>query len=92
MAAVAARLRSYGVVEGVLKSGADGPYSLRGDMARPEFLPAPVVVDTTAAGDSFNGAFMASYLSGNSIEDAMLQGHRCACEVIACSGAIVPRS
>jgi len=56
----------------VLKMGERGAYVSGGDVS---FLhvPAHVVraVDTTAAGDAFNGAFAAALMRGNSIEQAV---------------------
>lgn len=47
--------------------------------------------DTTGAGDSFNGAFLAALLMGASPEDAVRAGHRLAGAVIRHQGAIIPR-
>jgi 2-dehydro-3-deoxygluconokinase len=46
------------------------------------------VVDTTAAGDAFNAGFIASQLRGESIEDSILSGNRCAAFVIGRHGAL----
>jgi len=89
---VLSRLRECGVVDGVLKRGAAGPCNLNGDSA-PELTTAKVdVIDTTAAGDSFNGAYLASRLLGASEADAMQAGHQCAATVIGYAGAIIPKS
>ncbi len=52
---------------------------------------APVqnVVDTTAAGDSFNGAFLASYCSGASLAEAIRAGQECSAAVVGTRGALV---
>lgn len=77
--------------DGALKRGSHGPLSLGPiDEAKVSFQPSPKVVDTTAAGDSFNGAYLAARLTGLSQEQALLAGHRCASHVVQYPGAIVP--
>ena len=89
-AAVLQRLAGFGCTDGALKRGADGPVSLRGDVAQ-SYPPAPRVVDTTAAGDSFNGAYLAAILQGQPEAQALVAGHTSACHVIGHRGAIVPK-
>lgn len=48
------------------------------------------VVDTTAAGDSFAAAYLASRLGGASPGDAARAGHRLASQVVRYRGAIIP--
>lgn len=91
--AVLARLRDWGCRSGALKCGADGPLPLDERLAgTQQFSPADHVVDTTAAGDSFNGAYLAAVLMGRREAVAMEWGHRTASDVIAQPGAIVARS
>lgn len=87
--AVTARFQGYGGT-GALKRGADGPLSI-GEPVTQAYTPAPCVVDTTAAGDSFNGGYLAALLSGASQADALHAGHACAAHVVQFHGAIVPR-
>lgn len=89
-AAVLARLRAYGLGEGVLKRGARGPLPLNGE---PPLAvdPATDVVDSTAAGDSFNAGYLAARLDGRDQDTAMRAGHELALRVIAQRGAILPR-
>lgn len=89
--AVLARLRGYGLNEGALKRGADGPLALDADVPVQKFPRADRVVDTTAAGDSFNGGYLAALLTGASAAEAMAQGHALAMRVIGHPGAIVPK-
>ena len=79
--------------DGALKRGAAGPLSLSPiDQATLSFAPSPKVVDTTAAGDSFNGAYLAARLTGAPQEQALMAGHRCASHVVEYPGAIVPHA
>ncbi|QJI37296.1 MULTISPECIES: sugar kinase [unclassified Pseudomonas] len=80
------------IAEVVLKRGADACL-IRCEDERFE-VPALVVekvVDTTAAGDSFSAAYLASRLKGGSPQDAALAGHRLASRVIQVPGALIPR-
>ena len=96
-AALLERLYSYGITQGALKRGEDGPLSLTEpknstNEKRPEWLNTPVsVVDTTAAGDSFNAGYLSAYLSDGKQDDALRAGHACASRVIAHRGAIIPK-
>ena len=84
------RLRSCGLKHGVLKRGARGPLSLSGQrFPRADYPVAEKVVDTTAAGDSFNGGYLAALYSGATQREAMISGHKLAVEVIRNAGAIV---
>ncbi len=50
----------------------------------------PQVVDTTAAGDSFAGAYLASRLSGMPAAEAAAAGNRLAARVVQHRGAVIP--
>jgi len=92
-AQVQARLAGWGVAQGALKCGALGPLPLgQGWGAGMRFAPAPRVVDTTAAGDSFNGGYLGALVSGAKPEDAALAGHAFARAVVQQRGAIVPQA
>ena len=88
--AVAARLNALGATNGAMKRGAEGPLDLSG--AHVFSVPTePInVVDTTAAGDSFNAGYLAAIALGQSEQQAMEAGHRLAAKVIAAPGAIIP--
>ena len=66
---------------GALKRGDIGPMSV-GSVVDDTYPAAANAVDTTAAGDSFNGAYIAAHLTGVSQIGALMQGHMCAREVI----------
>jgi 2-dehydro-3-deoxygluconokinase len=87
------RYRTGGVVEIAVKDGAGGVFIWEGDDLR--HLPPPrnvAPLDTTAAGDSFNAAYLAARLAGRSPGEAVMAGHRLAAIVISERGAIVPEA
>jgi 2-dehydro-3-deoxygluconokinase len=49
------------------------------------------LVDTTAAGDSFNAGYLASRLDGGTPQHAAAEGHRLAGRVIQYPGALIAR-
>ncbi|MGB3243768.1 MAG: sugar kinase [Sulfitobacter sp.] len=74
---------------GALKRGEAGPISL-GETVD-QFYPASKrVVDTTAAGDSFNGGYLGRILTGASQAEALRAGHELASKVVQYRGAIIP--
>ncbi|MEL7184165.1 MAG: sugar kinase [Pseudomonadota bacterium] len=89
-AAVLARLTGAGATFGALKRGAVGPISLVGDALTPPPAPVTTVVDSTAAGDSFNAGFLAALVQGGDIQACMRAGHTLAARVIQHRGAILP--
>ena len=90
--AAMARLKGYGLSQGALKCGSGGPRSLAESTIVQTYAPAPKVVDSTAAGDSFNGGYLSAFLRGGSQAEALLAGHNCAREVVQHKGAIIPIS
>ena len=83
------RFRGYGLRQGALKCAAAGPVGLSQTNPRPDVPAAKTVVDTTAAGDSFNAGFLAALAEAQSDEAAMIAGHKLAVQVIGKPGAIV---
>lgn len=87
----AQRLQGLGIPEVVVKSGGDGAFVAEDGLQ--QHVPAPrkvEPVDTTAAGDSFNAAYLAARRSGASPVDAAEFGNQLAAVVIQHRGAIVP--
>ena len=86
---VIARLRSWGISRGALKCGNAGPVDLGPEGHALNVPAAENVVDTTAAGDSFNAGYLAATTAGRSSIRAMKAGHVLALKVIGKRGAIV---
>jgi 2-dehydro-3-deoxygluconokinase len=87
------RLQAFGIGEIVVKNGPNGALVASGGQR--ELIPVPEVVqpvDTTAAGDSFNAAYLAERLSGTAPAEAAAAAHRLAGEKIRHRGAIMPRA
>jgi 2-dehydro-3-deoxygluconokinase len=87
------RLQAFGIGEIAVKNGANS--ALVATAHGREQVPVPQVVepvDTTAAGDSFNAAYLAARLAGEAPAPAAATAHRLASEVIRHRGAIVPRA
>lgn len=92
-AATLDRLLGLGVREVAIKNGGEGALMAGGDMA-PVLVPVPApveLVDTTAAGDSFNAGYFAGRRRGLAPAEAALLGHRLAGIVVGHRGAIVHR-
>jgi 2-dehydro-3-deoxygluconokinase len=86
------RMQAFGIGEIVVKNGPNSALVAAGD--RHEFVPCIEVsdaVDTTAAGDSFNAAYMAARLNGENPAAAASAGHKLAAEKVRHRGAIMPR-
>ena len=89
---VASWFKSVGVVQTVLKRGSRGP-RLVGKVEKDcKFFNSKNVIDTTAAGDSFNAGFLASQFTGSSAIESANYGHQLANFVISQQGAICTKS
>ena len=85
------KLNNLGVTETVIKLGGKG--CLIETDQEPVEIPAlkvDAIVDTTGAGDSFNGGYLSARINGDSILKAAGKGHRYAAQVIQQRGAVVP--
>ncbi|WP_187970804.1 sugar kinase [Aquibium microcysteis] len=87
----ATRLKQAGVSEIVVKDGADPALVVWADGN--ETIPAVGVenpVDTTGAGDSFNGGYLAARLAGDAPDRAVRKAHAVAAAVVQVRGALAP--
>ena len=87
------RLQAFGIGEIAVKNGRHS--ALVASEGNREFVPVMEVVeplDTTAAGDSFNAAYLAARLCGDTPTAAASAGHRLAAQKIRHRGAIMPRT
>jgi 2-dehydro-3-deoxygluconokinase len=87
----AMRIAKAGVGEVVVKNGEE-PALIWTDGVR-DLVPAihvPSPVDTTGAGDSFNGAYLSARLAGSSPIEAAQAAHRVAAAVVQVRGALAP--
>lgn len=87
---VAARLHGLGVRRGAMKRGAEGPLDLASGRTLNDLPNVEHVIDSTAAGDSFNAGFLAAVIQGHNDLDAARAGHELAAKVICHRGAIIP--
>lgn len=90
-AATVRRLHGLGVEEVAVKCGPEPSLvSQGGQQTRVAVERRITPVDTTAAGDSFNAAYLAARLTGAEPAAAAAAGHRLAARVISVKGAIIP--
>ncbi|WP_312415314.1 sugar kinase [Shinella sp.] len=87
-----ARYRALGVADLVVKDGAEGATLVFGEeRSHAPSAKVETIVDTTSAGDSFNGAFLARLATGASPQDAARFAANVAAAVIQHHGALVVR-
>ena len=87
------RLQAFGIGEIVVKNGPNSALVVAGNAS--EFVPVPEVVvpiDSTAAGDSFNAAYLAARVLDRRPSEAAAAAHRLAAQVIRHRGALMPRA
>ncbi|XPF96386.1 sugar kinase [Colwellia sp. RE-S-Sl-9] len=86
-------MKKFNVNEQVIKCGKDGVYAY--DEENKEyhlpFTPAAKQIDSTAAGDSFAGTYLAARLKGEGIQEALVSAARVASIVVQHHGAIVDK-
>lgn len=90
LSACAARWRAAGAGEVIVKNGG-GEMLVVDDHQRLTLQVEKVTpLDTTGAGDSFNGGYLAARLQGADLRAAALAGHAMSRQVIAHRGALMP--
>ena len=92
--ATAKRYQAEGARRVIVKNGSEDVTfaGSSGEVSRFSVPSVEQVVDTTAAGDSFNAGYLASELNGASVQDAVSAGARLAGRVIGVRGALVPNA
>lgn len=87
------RYAALGVTEVVVKNGAAPPciWQAGGQEAHPA-LPPVQPLDTTGAGDAFNGGYIAARLNGAAPGAAALLAHALAARVVRHPGALLPQA
>lgn len=87
--ATARRMAAAGVGEIVVKNGTDPAFLMAaGTSSDIAASPSPNPVDTTGAGDAFNGAYLAMRLAGLAPSDAVTVAHRVAAKSVETRGAL----
>lgn len=88
-AATMTRYRSLGVPEVVVKDGKQPTlFACDTEVGTSPVIPA-LAVDTTGAGDSFNGTYLAARLGGMTLAKAVAQAQRVSAAVVGQRGALI---
>ena len=80
-------LRASGVQNVIITMGSDGAYVLNDDLDERVSASPTNVVDTTAAGDTFNGALLVALNEGKSLKASIEFGHKAAAYSVGILGA-----
>jgi 2-dehydro-3-deoxygluconokinase len=92
VAETAARFRGLGAREVVVKDGLAAAFCVLDGLATAvPCCPVERPVDTTGAGDAFNGAFLAARLRGLPTPEAARIGHSVAAVAVQTRGALLPQ-
>jgi 2-dehydro-3-deoxygluconokinase len=93
IAATIARYRALGADTVVVKDGANGAtIATASSTTHVPAHPPAAIVDTTSAGDSFNGGYLARIAAGDTPEQAAAFAARVASAVIGHPGALIARA
>lgn len=84
------RLSAWGIPDIVVKDGANGCTQRFDGVTKAIPAQSVVVIDTTAAGDSFNAAYLRHRGLGQDPSACVLAGHKLAGAVVGQKGAIIP--
>lgn len=83
--------QQYQLEELVIKDGPNSVVTFNGtEQLSHKITPVTNVVDTTSAGDAFNGVYLGARLSGRTVSEAVQLGAKAAGTVIQHPGAIAP--
>lgn len=83
--------KPFGLSELIIKNGEQGILvAVDGETSHFDITPVENVVDTTSAGDSFNGVFLGARTEGYSVNDSIALASKAAGFVIQHKGAIAP--
>lgn len=92
IAEVQARYQDCNISELVLKRGAEDVIIIKaGEQERVAVPKVTDIVDTTAAGDTFNAGYLAAHLAGKSPAEAATQANRCAGIIIRHRGGVIDK-
>jgi ribokinase len=80
-------LKGKGVLNVIITMGASGAYMLSGDVSKMIHVVPVKAVDTTAAGDIFNGALAVSISEGKELADAVVFANKAAAISVTRMGA-----
>ncbi|MDB5526703.1 MAG: 2-dehydro-3-deoxygluconate kinase [Rhizobium sp.] len=92
IAATVSRYRGLGAASVIVKDGANGAtIAETAEQTHVPAFPPAGIVDTTSAGDSFNGGYLARIAAGDTPRDAAAFAARVASAVIGHAGALISR-
>lgn len=88
--ATLARYQSLGVAEIIVKNGAESAFLFANGESHEVSTKPVTAIDATGAGDSFNGAYLASRFQEQTPLQSVQNAHVTASQVVAHAGALLP--